>query len=197
MILEKYMVGKSHQMVGFVTVYTYAIFMQTPHLNPQTLIAAALCITLGSLTPDLDSQENKLYELVPFGSRLFAEVGERAFGKHRSISHSLIGVGIGYFVSRWLIFMIPEANGFDLTALWYAYMLALVSHLASDFITKDGIPLLWPIKFRFGFPPFKFMRMRTGGPIEIYVVRSLLVLWVVYLTVVNWGVVKVMLGFAL
>lgn len=181
-------------MVGFVTVYTVALVAQTPHLNTQTIIAAAVCITLGSLTPDLDSQENKLYTLVPFAQRLFAEVGERAFGKHRSISHSLIGVAIGWFVSKWLIFMIPVENGFNLQALWIAYMLSLISHLVADSVTKDGIPLLWPINFRFGFPPFKFMRMKTGGWIEIFVVRSLLMLWVIYLTVVKWGAVKIMLG---
>ncbi|MDQ3098660.1 MAG: metal-dependent hydrolase [bacterium] len=188
------MVGKSHQMVGFATVYTYAVLTQTPYLNTQTLVAALLCITLGSLTPDLDSQENKLYTLLPFGHKVLAEVGERAFGKHRTISHSLIGVTIAWFLSYWLIFMIPVENGFNLTALWYAYMLALISHLFADFVTKDGIPLLWPISFKFGFPPFKFMRMRTGGWIELYIVRSLVVFWVFYLTIVNWNVVKVMLG---
>jgi inner membrane protein len=188
------MVGKSHQMVGFVTVYSYAVLTQTPHLNTQTLIAAALCITLGSLTPDLDSQENKLYTLVPFAQRLFAEVGERAFGKHRSISHSVIGVAIAWYVSHWLIFMIPEANGFNLQALWYAYIFSLISHLVADAVTKDGIPLLWPIKFRFGFPPFAFLRMKTGGWFEIFIVRSVLVLWVIYLSVIEWDAVRVMLG---
>ncbi len=188
------MVGKSHQLVGFVSVYTYAVIMQTPHLNPQTVIAAVLLISLGSLTPDLDSQENKIYQIVPIGQRLFAEVGERAFGRHRSISHSILGVAILWYLSHWLIFMIPEANGFNLQALWLAYVISLISHLFADAITKDGIPLLWPIKFRFGIPPLKFMRMKTGGWTEVFIVRSLLVVWVIYLTVVEWGVVKVMLG---
>lgn len=190
------MIGKSHQMVGFATVYTFAVFAHTPYLNGQTIIAGLLCITLGSLTPDLDSQENRLYNLIPFGHKILSEVGERAFGKHRTISHSLIGVIIAWIVSKWLIFMIPVENGFNLSALWYSYIIALISHLAADSVTKEGIPLFWPLKYKFGFPPFRFMRMKTGSFVEVYLVRCIIVLWVVGLTIVQWGAVKIMLGWS-
>jgi inner membrane protein len=191
------MVGKSHQLVGFVTVYTVALTMPIGHLNTQTIIAGLLCISLGSLTPDLDSQENKLYTLVPVGQGLLAEIGERLFGRHRSISHSVLGVIIMGYVSHWLIFMIPPENGLALGFLWWAYMISLVSHLFADAVTRDGIPLLWPITWRFGFPPIKFLRMKTGGWVEIFVVRSLLIGFIILLTITYWPELKAIFGYSL
>ena len=189
------MVGKSHQLVGFATVYTVALLTFQPYLNTQTVIAAVLLISLGSLTPDLDSQENKLYTLVPAGQRLFAEVGERVFGKHRTISHSILGTFIIGVLSHWLIYKIPAANNFNLDVLWYSYILSFLSHLAADSVTIEGIPLLWPIPFKFGIPPLKFLRMKTGGGIEIFIVRPLLALWIFYLTFLYWNELRVILGF--
>lgn len=183
------MVGKTHQLVGFTAVYSLAVFTNIGHLNTQTLIASILLITLGSLTPDLDSQENKLYTLIPFGQKIVAEIGERAFGKHRSISHSLIGIGIFGFLSHFLIYKIPSANGFNLNALWYSYFVSLLAHLVADAVTKEGIPLLWPIPWKFGFPPFKFLRMKTGGFIETFFVRLLLVSFIILLTYWKWDIV--------
>jgi inner membrane protein len=185
------MVGKSHQLVGFVSAYTVALYLPIGHLNTQSVIAILLAITVGSLTPDLDSQENRLYTLMPVGQRLFAEVGERLFGRHRSISHSIIGVYILGNLSHWLVYMLPKENGIPHDLLWGAYMIALISHLVADALTRDGIPLLWPIKWNFGFPPFKFLRMKTGGWIELYVVRALLVLILIYVTLTRWDIVSI------
>ncbi|MDQ3239729.1 MAG: metal-dependent hydrolase [bacterium] len=184
------MVGKSHQLVGFVSVYTVAILLPVGHLNTQTIIACVLCITVGSLASDLDSQENKLYTLIPIGQKIFAEVGERAFGRHRSISHSALGVVIFGYLTHWLIYMIPKENGIPHELLWGSFMISFVSHLVADALTRDGIPLLWPIKWRFGFPPLKFLRMKTGGWFELYVVRSLLLLFLIYITYVEWDSVS-------
>jgi inner membrane protein len=189
------MVGKSHQLVGFTTVYAVGLLTYQPYLNTQTLIAALLCISLGSLTPDLDSQENKLYTLVPAGQRIVAEVGERLFGKHRSISHSLLGTVIIGFISHWLIYKIPGANNFNLDVLWYSYFISFLSHLAADAVTIEGIPLLWPIPFKFGIPPVKFLRMKTGGWFEIFIVRTLLAIFILYLTYRYWNELRVILGF--
>jgi inner membrane protein len=189
------MVGKSHQLVGFASVYSLALLTNAGHLNTQTLIASIFLITLGSLTPDLDSQENKLYTLIPIGHKLFSEIGERAFGKHRSISHSLIGITIFGYVSHFLIYKIPPENGFWLDALWYSYFVSLVSHLVADALTKDGIPLLWPIKWKFGFPPLKGLRMRTGGFVEIFIVRTLILVYLCGLTYFYWPAVKGLFGF--
>lgn len=180
------MVGRSHQMVGFACVYATALYFSSASFNTQTIVVGILFTTLGSLTPDLDSQENVLYNLVPIGHRAVADVFEKVFGKHRSISHSILGVFVFGYLSSFLIDKIPKENGLDLTALWVAYMISLISHLAADALTTEGIPLLWPVKIRFGFPPFSFLRFKTGGWFEKYVVRSILIVFIFGMTYFFW-----------
>jgi inner membrane protein len=57
-----------------------------------------------------------------------------------------------------------------LLVLGYAF------HLVGDFVTKDGIPLLWPISKRLGLKLF-----RTGGPIEGVISFLLIILNGVFL----------------
>jgi len=77
----------------------------------------------------------------------------------------------------------------DMTVVWWATMLGYASHLIMDFITKEGIPWFFPIPIRFGFPPFKFMRVRTGGPIESFVVFPGLIAGNAYLIYMHYSVV--------
>jgi membrane-bound metal-dependent hydrolase YbcI (DUF457 family) len=62
-------------------------------------------------------------------------------------------------------------------------MLAQLSHLLADSLTIEGVPWLFPIPFKFGFPPFAFLRMKTGGWIERLLVFPsvfVLTLWIYY-----------------
>ena len=45
-----------------------------------------------------------------------------------------------------------------------------MAHLAADSVTTEGLPLFFPLPFKIGFPPFKFLRISTGGFWEKYVV---------------------------
>jgi len=191
------MIGRTHQLFGFTVVYSTALIMPYVDINTQTLIASIICVSLGSLAPDLDSQDNVIYSLVPAGRKIISEVFERAFGKHRSISHSVLGVFIIGIGTKWLITNIPTENGFDALALWYAFMISFVTHLFGDFLTRDGIPLLWPWKYRFGFPPFRFMRFKTGGWVEDYLVNSILVLIIFAVTFLYFERVLALLGISL
>ncbi len=60
-------------------------------------------------------------------------------------------------------------------------MIGVVSHLATDIITKDGLPLLWPLKWRFGIPPIKALRIRAGSFMENLVIFPGLLLYTFYL----------------
>lgn len=187
------MTGRTHQLFGFTVVYAVAMTLPYIVVNMQTLVVGVMFVSLGSLAPDLDNEDNVIYSLVPAGRKVISEVFERVFGKHRSISHSILGICILGWGSGWLIDHIPDANGFDRVALWYAFMISFVIHLFADFLTKDGIPLLWPWKYRFGFPPFKFMRIKTGGWIEDYVVNSLLILANLIITVLYFDRLLILL----
>jgi inner membrane protein len=180
------MLGRTHQLIGFTAVYSLALINGIDELNNQTLLASLLLITLGSLAPDLDNENNKLYGLAPVGKRIFSEIGERFFGKHRSISHSLLGTVLFFYTSHWLVYKIPIENGFDLPLLWYSFAISLLAHLAADALTNEGIPLLWPLKLKFGFPPFKFLRIKTGGFVEKYFVSTITCLFLFFITVIKF-----------
>ncbi len=49
-------------------------------------------------------------------------------------------------------------------------MIGYISHLIGDAVTKEGLPLLFPIKWHFGFPPFRFLRITAGNWIENLIV---------------------------
>lgn len=61
-----------------------------------------------------------------------------------------------------------------------------VAHLLGDAITLEGCPILWPVPIGFktwyplGLP--KFMRMRTGGRVELLVVLPALTIAALYLS---------------
>jgi inner membrane protein len=189
------MTGRTHQLFGFTVVYATVLVLPYLDVNTQSLVVGTMLVSLGGLAPDLDNEDNVIYTLVPAGRGIISEVFERVFGKHRSISHSLLGIAIIGYLSGWLFEKIPLENGLDTTALWYAFMIAFVTHIFADFLTKDGVPLLWPIKFRFGFPPVKFLRIKTGGWVEDYIVNGLLVLSLILLTVTYYDRVLHMLHF--
>ena len=56
-----------------------------------------------------------------------------------------------------------------------------------DTITKNGVPWLFPLPIRFGFPPFRFMRISTGTFMEKVGVYSSLLGLNIYLIYSNYG----------
>ncbi|MBI4096947.1 MAG: hypothetical protein HY428_00835 [Candidatus Levybacteria bacterium] len=56
-----------------------------------------------------------------------------------------------------------------------------------DTFTQEGVPWLFPIPFRFGIPPLKFLRIKTGGIVEKSFVFPGLLLINVYLVYANYG----------
>src|SRR5690606_22296915 len=69
----------------------------------------------------------------------------------------------------------------DMTIVWSAFMIGVVTHLITDSVTKDGIPLLWPIKWRIGIPPLAALRMRSGKFIENCIVFPGLLIFTGYI----------------
>lgn len=182
------MLGRTHQMIGFASVYTYVLLFPTEvdFLNYQTLFATLILITIGSLAPDLDDEKNRLYTWIPVGHNVVAEIITKFFGKHRSISHSMIGIFLFWHLSKFLIYKIPVENGFQLDLLWHAFMISFLAHLTADALTREGIPLLWPLRLKVGFPPLQFLRMKTGGFIEKYIVRFLVITFLVAISYWKW-----------
>jgi membrane-bound metal-dependent hydrolase YbcI (DUF457 family) len=138
-----------------------------------TLVSSCIAAFIGGLAPDLDEASSDAWDKVPAGS-LLCKIIDPLLGGHRFISHSLVGMTlfgvIVYFLMGWV-------STFILVDKYYVtigFLIGMTSHLIADGITKEGIPLLFPLAWKFGFPPFAFLRVRTGSWVEKYLVFPLL-----------------------
>lgn len=157
------MMAFSHVLTG-LSVYSLAAHYTDLPWGPATVGAAVA----GSLLPDIDHPKSWLgRRLLPISVPLTMLVG------HRGITHSLLAVVAMAFV---LTFYGGIAGGV-VAALSIGY----VVHLAGDFVTNSGIPLLWPIKRRYRLPLAK-----TGGFVEPVIVLAV----AVWAGIVQWGALK-------
>ena len=60
-------------------------------------------------------------------------------------------------------------------------MIGFASHLIMDTFTHEGVPWLLPVPVKFGIPPFRFLRIPTGGFMERFVIFPGLAIFNVYL----------------
>jgi inner membrane protein len=75
---------------------------------------------------------------------------------HRGATHSLLALA-GIVALGELPFLPWAWAHLGLLVGWgYAF------HLLADGLTKSGVPLLWPLDLRFGFPPLRGLRFTTG-----------------------------------
>ena len=159
------MTGRTHDMAAF-TVLNLVVASQTmPNMTLATAFVAFSANMIGGLAPDLDQSTGALWRRVRLGS-LAAKFLAPLFGGHRNISHSILGIFVLGFLARVIMTAISQVLIVDMDIVWNAFMLGLVSHLFMDLLTLDGIPLLFPIKWEFGFPPVRFFRIKTGGLFE-------------------------------
>ncbi|BBA84657.1 membrane protein [endosymbiont of Euscepes postfasciatus] len=99
-----------------------------------------------SFFPDIDhpisSIGNKLKFISTFINKFFG---------HRKITHSILFLIIIYFLSKYILYK----NNFYLNkSIHYGIILGCINHMLADMLTKHGICLLWPIKFKFKFNKF-------------------------------------------
>ena len=160
------MTGKSHVTIGVVTyasIWVHAIgSISAPNLggthSALALPVALSFVLLGSLLPDIDHPEGSLANEevigIPILKPLSLLIGA-IFG-HRGITHSILAlVGV---IALGQAPMLPWAwaNLGWLIGWGYAF------HLIADALTKQGIPLFWPLPMTVGFPPMRSLRFRTG-----------------------------------
>ena len=160
---------------------------------------------LGALAPDIDNARSTIGKRAGFVSK-----GIQHLAGHRTLFHSLIGmalvgiivwaiqyaVGLGLYrlglhtTGEYLAHGIqPGGNlqtgpGVALIALLTGYFL----HLVADSLTVGGVPWLYPNPVRFGFPPDRSWRFKSGSFMEPVVVVAVAVLVIVglvfhYLTI--------------
>lgn len=180
------MTGRTHDLAAF-TALTYVIATQT--LSEMTLATALVAFSanmIGGLAPDIDQPTASLWRRVRAGS-ILGKIVQPLLGGHRYISHSLIGIFIFGFTLSILLKHLSSVLLVDMVVVWWSFMIGFLSHLLMDMFTRQGVPLLFPIPVRFGFPPFSFLRMKTSGLVEKSFVFPMLLLINVYLVYMHYG----------
>ncbi len=109
--------------------------------SPAIIIVSGI----SALLPDIDKFNSKMGRAAPFLSIPISII----FG-HRGFLHSLLATGLVYLL---VLKLLP--------AYALAVLAGYLSHLFLDCLTPLGVPLLWPIPFRFRIPV-----IRTGSILE-------------------------------
>lgn len=159
------MTSRTHDLAAFTALNTTFIYLATIQIDFATLMAVIGANFIGGLAPDLDNSSAHLWKRIRGGSVLSKLIAP-LLGGHRLISHSLLGVGIMGFLFARLLDVLSSVVLVDMQQVWWGFMIGLISHLVMDALTKDGIPLLFPLPFRIGIPPLSWLRIRTGGLAE-------------------------------
>lgn len=163
------MTGRTHDLAAF-TALSYVIATQPlQQVTLATGIVSIMATLVGGLTPDIDQPTADLWHKFPAGS-LIGRILHPLLGGHRYISHSILGIILFGWFSKLLFGKIGLILLVDMNIVWGAFMIGYISHLIIDSFTHEGVPWFFPIPFRFGFPPFKFLRIKTGGVFEKTVV---------------------------
>jgi inner membrane protein len=158
------------------------------------------CTVVGALTPDIDNARSTIGKRAGIVSK-----GIQHLAGHRTLFHSLLGlalVGGGIWGAQYLVGLLFVHLGLVQTAAalgvvgahttqlrasaglaFKAFLVGYFLHLCADSLTEGGVPWLWPNHMRFGFPPNRRWRFRSGSPVEPFVVLGVCALTMLYLYV--------------
>ncbi|HVZ67243.1 MAG TPA: metal-dependent hydrolase [Patescibacteria group bacterium] len=174
------MTGRTHDLAAFTALVGVVAYSPIPHITLATAIVSFGANMLGGLAPDIDQPTAHLYRNER-GGAIAAKLITPLLGGHRYISHSFIGLAIFGFVAHEVLKLTSSVLIVNQSVVWWAFIIGYISHLFMDLFTEEGLPLLFPIPIRFGFPPLRVFRMKTGGVVEKSFVFPMLLLINVYL----------------
>jgi inner membrane protein len=187
------MEGRSHLLIGLTAGVVLDSFM---HLSgeplmmaksvPLSLIVSKViyygAVSFGALLPDIDNARSTLGRKI----RPISKEIQRMAG-HRTILHSLLGLGLVALLAigleRAIIYLLG-LQGYTVPAdlintshlVFVGMLFGYIMHIAADALTRGGVPLFWPDRKRFGFPPNPNMRFVTGDWPEHVIVWTFMIL---------------------
>ena len=151
---------------------------------------------LGALAPDIDNARSTVGKRSGFVSK-----GIQHIAGHRTFFHSLFGlvvVGLFIWAAQYALGLFLYNNlglvageqlasgvgpGWDIHSgvgvAFAGFLIGYFLHLVADSLTLGGVPWLWPNRTRFGFPPERSWRFKSGDPQERIVVVAIAVLVIV------------------
>jgi inner membrane protein len=139
-------------------------------------------VVLGALLPDIDNAQSTMGRKFGWVSREIQHIAG-----HRTIFHSLLGLLLGSLLAIGLEhlvifllaqrdFIVPSQFVEKSHLVFVAVLFGCIIHIVADGLTEGGVPLLWPYRKRFGFPPNPHWRFRTGDWREYVIVYSCMLL---------------------
>lgn len=163
------MTGRTHDVAAFTALVAVFVSMpQVPNMSIATAFAAFGANFIGGLFPDIDQKTSDFWDnfrLGPFVARLVTP----ALGGHRNISHSFVGVVLIGTLLHFLLLLLSKIVLIDMQIVWCSFMIGVLSHILTDMPTKAGVPLLWPLPWKFGIPPIKAFRIESGKFVENFI----------------------------
>ena len=193
MVYTEAMTFKTHQTIAFAALATVAVIYYPNGLGPATIGVSLVSNAVGALLPDMDQASNRLWDWLP-GGNFWGRILKNLFGSHRSITHSILGLILIYMMVGWVFSRLFNPEYINLMIATGALMIGYISHILADGLTEDGIPLLWPIKLRFGFPLIRSWRIKTGRWFEKWIILPIAVLYTIGLLTFNWKILMGMIG---
>lgn len=163
------MTARTHNAFAIASLLTVAAFFPPKDINVLTIVGSVIAADVGALFPDMDQAGNDLWKLLPARNSI-GKVFRRIFYKHRTLTHSLVGVYLIFRLLEWLLPKVLNQAYVDPHIILAAFIVGYLSHLLSDSLTEEGLPLLFPININFGIPPIKSWRIKTGKWFENFVV---------------------------
>lgn len=184
------MTGKTHRIIGLVAGGAYFLASAEPAYQPATFGAVIFASYFGSLMPDIDNAGADIWHTLPFGHAV-GKVTDPIL-QHRNFSHSALGICAYGAILYLILKTVPSYWGISIEPVMIASMIAYASHLLSDSITVEGIPLLWPWQRMLGIPPrpFEGVRIQTGKWFENLVVLSVANIVLIVLVVTFWDKIQ-------
>jgi len=147
------MMAFTHIAFGAASALLAAEWLNVPKAQTVLMLGGGV---LGSMLPDIDHPGSAFGRRVPFLSIPLSAI----FG-HRGITHSLIAV-VGMSALVWYsLHHLDWHPGYSVPFV-VGIAVGYLSHLAGDWMTNSGVPLLWPSKRRFVAP----LRIFTGDTVE-------------------------------
>lgn len=170
------MTGRTHDIAAVTALGAVVLIEPIRTFTLATAVVALFANLIGGIFPDVDQPTAPLWRNLPIG-KYFGRLFDHLLGGHRFLTHSLLGMAIFGFLAKLLLnFLEPIMHNVNIGYVWWAFMIGMVSHLVMDSFTKEGVPWLLPIPVKFGFPPLKKLRVRTGHIAENFMVLPLLLL---------------------
>jgi inner membrane protein len=175
------MTARTHDLAAATALVVIVLAYAPVDLRLSTLLVALLANQLGGIAPDIDQPTAPLWRNLPEGHYV-GKVFGKLLGGHRFISHSLLGLALFAWAAKLLLhFLQPLMPHVDIQLVWYAFIIGYVSHLLMDTLTKEGVPWLLPVPYKFGLPPLRSLRITTGKAVETALLLPALVLFNIWL----------------